>query len=78
MIYKYTDQILVQSPKFIDYIKKQNVEEIKLKYYPYYAEDFYKVVKPKKPYLDKFPKGFNILFAGNVGVAQSFDTIVRL
>lgn len=77
MIYKYIDQILVQSPKFIDYIKKQIVKENKLIYYPYYAEDFYKVVKPKKPYLDKFPKGFNILFAGNIGVAQSFDTIVE-
>ena len=76
MIYKYTDQILVQSPKFIDYIKKQNVKESKLIYYPYYAEDFYKEVKVKKFYLDKFPKGFNILFAGNIGVAQSFDTIL--
>jgi glycosyltransferase involved in cell wall biosynthesis len=76
IIYKYTDQILVQSPKFIDYIKKQNVRENKLINYPYYAEDFYKEVKAKKSYLDKFPEGFNILFAGNIGVAQSFDTIV--
>ena len=77
MIYKYTDQILVQSPKFIDYIKKQNVIENKLIYYPYYAEDFYKEVKVKKSYKDQFPDGFNLLFAGNIGVAQSFDTIVN-
>ena len=77
MIYKYTDQILVQSPKFIDYIKKQNVKENKLIYYPYYAEDFYKAVKVKKSYKDQFPDGFNLLFAGNIGVAQSFDTIVN-
>lgn len=76
-IYKYTDQILVQSPKFKDYIKKQNVEENKLIYYPYYAEDFYKVVKAKKSFKEQFPEGFNILFAGNIGVAQSFDTIVN-
>ena len=76
MIYKYTDQILVQSPKFIDYIKKQNIEENKLIYYPYYAEDFYKVVKAKKPYKEQFPNGFNLVFAGNIGVAQSFDTII--
>ena len=75
-IYKYTDQILVQSPKFIDYIKKQNVKENKLIYFPYYAEDFYKVVKAKKSIKDQFPDGFNVLFAGNIGVAQSFDTIV--
>lgn len=77
MIYKYTDQILVQSPKFIDYLKKQNVKENKLIYYPYYAEDFYKVVKVKKSYKDQFPDGFNLLFAGNIGVSQSFDTIVN-
>ena len=76
MIYKYTDQILVQSPKFIGYIRKQNVKESKLIYYPYYAEDFYKVVKVKKPYKDQFPNGFNLVFAGNIGVAQSFDTII--
>lgn len=75
-IYKYTDQILVQSPKFIDYIKKQNVKENKLIYFPYYAEDFYKVVKAKKSIKEQFPDGFNVLFAGNIGVAQSFDTIV--
>ena len=77
MIYRYTDQILVQSPKFIDYIKKQNVKENKLIYYPYYAEDFYKEVKVQKSYKDQFPDGFNLLFAGNIGVAQSFDTIVN-
>ena len=76
MIYKYTDQILVQSPKFIDYIKKQNVKEDKLIYYPYYAEDFYKVVKAKKLYKEQFPNGFNLVFAGNIGVAQNFDTII--
>lgn len=76
LIYKYTDKILVQSPKFIDYIKNQNIKENKLIYYPYYAEDYYKVVNVKKPYKDQFPVGFNIVFAGNIGVAQSFDTIV--
>lgn len=76
IIYKYTDQILVQSPRFVEYIKKQNVKEDKLIYYPYYAEDFYKIVRPKSFFIDQFPKGFNILFAGNIGVAQSFDTIV--
>ena len=76
IIYNYTDKILVQSPKFKAYIKKQNVEDSKLMYYPYYAENFYKVVKAKKPYKEQFPNGFNLVFAGNIGVAQSFDTII--
>ena len=76
LIYKFSNVILVQSPEFKTYIKNQNVADSKLIYYPYYAEDFYKVVKKQKNYLEQFPKGFNILFAGNIGIAQSFDTIV--
>ncbi|MDA7807950.1 glycosyltransferase family 4 protein [Flavobacteriaceae bacterium] len=77
LIYRYTDLLLVQSPEFKNYILNQGVEESKIIYYPYYAEDFYKVVEKDKSYLSQFPKGLNLLFAGNIGVAQSFDTIVN-
>ena len=77
LIYKFTDLLLVQSPEFKNYILNQGVAESKIIYYPYYAEDFYKVVEKDNNYLSQFPKGFNLLFAGNIGVAQSFDTIVN-
>jgi len=77
LIYRFTDLLLVQSPEFKNYILNQGVEENKIIYYPYYAEDFYKVVEKDNSYLSQFPKGFNLLFAGNIGVAQSFDTIVN-
>jgi len=77
LIYRFTDLLLVQSPEFKNYILNQGVRESKIIYYPYYAEDFYKVVERDKSYLSHFPKGFNLLFAGNIGVAQSFDTIVN-
>lgn len=77
LIYRFTDLLLVQSPEFKNYVLNQGVEESKIIYYPYYAEDFYKVVEKDKSYLSQFPKGFNLLFAGNIGVAQSFDTIVN-
>ena len=77
LIYKFTDLLLVQSPEFKNYILNQGVAESKIIYYPYYAEDFYKVVEKDKSYLSQFPKGFNLLFAGNIGVAQSFDTVVN-
>jgi len=77
LIYRFTDLLLVQSPEFKNYILNQGVRENKIIYYPYYAEDFYKVVERDKSYLSHFPKGFNLLFAGNIGVAQSFDTIVN-
>ena len=76
LIYRFSDFILVQSPEFKTYIKNQDVADSKLIYYPYYAEDFYRVVKKQKNYLKQFPKGFNLVFAGNIGVAQSFDTIL--
>ena len=78
LIYRLTDLLLVQSPEFKNYILQQGVAESKIIYYPYYAEDFYKVVEKENNYLSLFPKGFNLLFAGNIGVAQSFDTIVML
>ena len=76
-IYRYSDVILIQSPEFKKYLKKQNVSSKKMIYYPYYAEDFYKVVKVEKKIKKIFPKGFNLIFAGNIGVAQSFDTIIK-
>ena len=76
-IYKKTDILLVQSPFFKKYLEKQKVDLKKVVYYPYYAEAFYKPVTSSVEVKNKFPKGFNILFAGNIGTAQSFDTIVE-
>ena len=77
LIYRLNNVILVQSPYFEKYLKNQGVNLEKIIYYPYYAEDFYKPVKKKSKILKEFPKGFNILFAGNIGVAQSLHTIVK-
>tara|TARA_B100001250_G_scaffold200142_1_gene171637 strand:- start:473 stop:1681 length:1209 start_codon:yes stop_codon:yes gene_type:complete len=76
-IYSLYDTILVQSPRFKDYLFDQRVPLNKIVYYPYYAENFYNIVEPKPKIKKIFPKGLNILFAGNIGVAQSFDTIVN-
>ena len=75
-IYYCYKTILVQSPRFKDYLLEQGVDNKKIIYYPYYAESFYKVIDPNQKTNQMFPKGLNIVFAGNIGVAQSFDTIV--
>jgi len=75
-IYWFYNTILVQSPYFKDYLLKQSVSENKIIYYSYYAENFYRVVKPKKEIKSLFGDTLNIVFAGNIGVAQSFDTII--
>lgn len=75
-IYKKSDIILVQSEAFTEYIVKQGVLAINIKYFPNPTENFYKVTEIKKEYSKLFPKGFNLLFAGNIGEAQSFDTLI--
>ncbi len=74
-IYYFYDNILVQSPNFKDYLLNQGVNESKIIFYPYYAESFYKVVNENTKIKSQFGKGLKIVFAGNIGVAQSFDTI---
>ena len=76
IIYKLNDILLVQSPLFESYLLNQNVNLDKIIYYPYYAEDFYKPVLMKEEIKRTFPEGFNLVFAGNIGKAQSFDTII--
>ena len=76
-IYYFYDNILVQSPSFKNYLVDQGVKSEKIIYYPYYAESFYNVVDKNEKIENMFPKGLNIVFAGNIGVAQSFDTIIE-
>ena len=76
-IYFFYDNILVQSPNFKDYLLNQGVNESKIIYYPDYAENFYKVVNENSEIKAQYGGELNIVFAGNIGVAQSFDTIIE-
>jgi glycosyltransferase involved in cell wall biosynthesis len=76
-IYSKCHKILVQSEAFLGYIESQGVFSHKLLYYPNSTESFYKVEVPEPSFQNKFPKGINVLFAGNLGEAQSFDTILE-
>lgn len=77
-VYKNSDLVLAQSKGFIDAIQKHNVPLKKIKYYPNYAENIYS----KKTIVEKvihpiIPEGFIVMFAGNIGEAQGFKTIVE-
>ena len=74
--YSNSNKIIVQSEGFIPFLQKKGIPRIKLNYLPNTVEPFYKPEPIIKEYKDKFPKGFNILFAGNLGIAQDFDTII--
>lgn len=76
IIYNQSKKILVQSKAFIPYIINQKIDFNKLEYYPNTTEIFYQIKQPNPQLLSSLPNGFKIIFAGNIGEAQSFDTLL--
>ena len=77
IFYKYSDQIIVQSEGFINFLVTKGVPKNKLVYIPNTVESFYQPVEILDKYKNEMPFGFNLLFAGNIGFAQDFDTILN-
>ena len=78
LIYKNCDLILVSSKPFIKQLKKYNLS-CPVKYFPNSVDSiFYE--KPKTNFLKikELELGFKVVFAGNLGKAQSLDTIIGL
>jgi glycosyltransferase involved in cell wall biosynthesis len=77
-IYGACDRVLVQSPGFVSNVKTHGVEQERIRVVPNWAEaSFTPVDLPADaPERSEFPDGFCFLFAGNVGVGQSFETIL--
>ena len=77
-IYNQSKKVLIQSEGFREYILSQGIPNDKIIYYPNPTEDFYKPLKEVKEYQEFFQNEFfNIIFAGNIGEAQSFKTIIK-
>lgn len=78
-VYSGCDKILVQSRSFIPRIKMRGVPEQKIRYFPNSAEGLYEpvVVESDAEERNLIPKGFCVLFAGNLGKAQDLPTILR-
>ena len=77
-IYWQSKKILVQSRAFIPYILNQKVNKNKIIYLPNSTEKFYKKVDPNNKYKKIMPKdGPILMFAGNIGEAQGFNTIIK-
>lgn len=76
-IYEHSKKVLVQSKAFIPYILNQDIEESKLVYYPNSTENYYKELSPDIDLLGTLPEGKKFMFAGNIGEAQSFDTLLK-
>ena len=77
-IYNHSKKVLIQSNGFREYILNQGIPNDKIIYYPNPTEDFYKPLQEVKEYQEFFQNEFfNIIFAGNIGEAQSFKTIIN-
>lgn len=80
-IYNRTDYLLLQSKSFNDNVKKYcsaSISSERLVYFPSWAEDDF-VVEIEKPsdILTRDDAVFTIVFAGNIGDAQDFPTIIE-
>jgi len=78
-IYKGCDRILVQSQAFFEPVKRRGGDSSRVLYYPNSAEELYQPVMLEKdaPERAVMPEGFCVTFAGNIGAAQDFGTILN-
>jgi glycosyltransferase involved in cell wall biosynthesis len=76
-IYQGCDRVLVQSRAFVDRVRALGAPSGRVLYYPNSAEELYRpVLRGPVPGSRALPDGFRVMFAGNIGAAQSFETIL--
>jgi glycosyltransferase involved in cell wall biosynthesis len=77
-IYRHCDLILVQSAGFIPRVAAMGAPAKKIVYFPNWAESLYRplALPADAPERALVPEGFRVMFAGNIGAAQSFETIL--
>ena len=78
LIYKGCDRILIQSEAFKPSIIHQGGEPDRIFYYPNSADSLYQPVPFPSDGVEKslVPDGFRVVFAGNIGAAQDFQSII--
>ncbi|MHC4308537.1 MAG: glycosyltransferase family 4 protein, partial [Planctomycetota bacterium] len=77
-IYRGCDRILVQSRAFSAHVESLSASPERILYYPNSAEELYQpiILDAAAPERSVMPAGFRIMFAGNIGAAQDFATIL--
>lgn len=77
-IYRHCDRILIQSPAFAPLIESQGVSPERILFFPNSVEDIYTPVVCTSNFKAEnlLPSGFLVMFAGNIGAAQDFGTIL--
>jgi glycosyltransferase involved in cell wall biosynthesis len=79
VIYRKSDVIFISSRSFRQSVIEKGVSNEKINYLPNWAEDLYINNVEKNEEIVKLlpPSGFKIMFAGNIGEAQDFESIVN-
>jgi colanic acid biosynthesis glycosyl transferase WcaI len=77
-IYRGCDRILIQSTAFRGSVHAYGARDHQIRYLPNCAEDLFRPLDPPAdaPELALLPQGFRVMFAGNIGKAQDFETIL--
>lgn len=77
-IYRGCDRILIQSQGFRESVLKYGAERDRIRYLPNFAEHLYQPVAlpADAPEHALLPPGFRVMFAGNIGKSQDFETIL--
>ncbi len=77
-IYSQCDRILIQSKSFRSSVEQYTSKPENIFYFPNSAEKLYQPLSSKMdtPEGKLMPSGFKVIFAGNIGAAQGFATIL--
>jgi len=78
-IYRKSDVIFITSKSFRRSITEKGIDDKKIRYLPNWAEEIFTGHVEKNEEICKLlpVKGFKIIFAGNVGDAQDFESIIK-
>ena len=78
-IYKNCDNIFVSNYGFKNSIIKKKISSNKIKFMPNWAEDIFESSRTLNVNRKEFniPIGFVIMFAGNIGESQDFESIIK-
>ena len=75
-IYKRCNRILIQSRAFGSSITRMGVTTDKISYFPNSGGAIRDAEEAVMPDVTDIPEGFRIMFAGNIGASQDFETIL--
>lgn len=76
-IYRRCDRVLVSSEGFTGHVLESGIERGRVAHFPNWAENLYQpLAVPPASVESEMPDGFRVMFAGNIGSAQSFETVL--